>query len=304
MSTPNPSKSGIEGMRNRLRRLAPARRSPEAALQPIREVAAGASDTLMAVDIGNTNTVIGLYDGERLLAHWRISTERARLADEHAMLLRSLFDHDGLSWDGVGGAIIASVVPPLTGTWVDLCKRYLNTPPLVVGEGVDVGVRILMDEPSEVGADRLVNTLAAHRRYGGPCIVIDFGTGTTFDIVSGEGDYVGGVIAPGLRLSAEALTSRAAKLPRIGLTPPPHAIGKNTVHAMQSGLMFGYAGLIDGIVERIQKELPDGPAKVIATGGLAERIAPLTPTIEQVDPWITLEGLRLVYEINHHDSAT
>jgi type III pantothenate kinase len=256
---------------------------------------------VMAVDIGNTNTVIGIFEGARFLAHWRIATDRARLADEHAMLLQALFDHARLPWDSLGGTIIASVVPPLTGIWTDVCQRYLHISPLVVSEGVEVGVRILTEHPAEVGVDRVVNSLAAFRRYGGPCIVIDFGTATTFDIVSSQGDYLGGAIAPGLGIAAEALTSRTAKLPRIELEPPPHAIGKNTRHAMQSGLMFGYAGLVEGLVRRIQAELPDGPAKVIATGGLAEVIARLTPTIEAVDPWLTLEGLRLIYELNSHD---
>jgi type III pantothenate kinase len=257
-----------------------------------------ASACLLAIDIGNTNTVIGLYRDETLAAHWRITTDRERMADEYAMLLRAFFDHAGHSWREVSGAIIASVVPPLTGAWEELCQRYLGLRPLVVGRGINVGVRLLMDNPAEVGADRIVNTLAAYRRYGGPCIVVDFGTATTFDIVSSMGDYLGGAIAPGLGISAEALTSRTAKLPRVELTPPPHAIGKNTIHAMQSGIVLGYVGLVEGLVKRIQAEIPDGPAKVIATGGLGEVVARLTPVIEVVDPSLTLDGLRMIYEMN------
>ena len=254
---------------------------------------------LLAIDIGNTTIDIGIFRGAVLAAHWRIATDRERLTDEYAMLLHSLCEHEGFSWDELSGTIIASVVPPLTGPWEDLCHRYLHQQPLIVGrDGVQAGVRVLTDHPAEVGADRIVNSLAAFRRYGGPCIVIDFGTATSFDVVSTEGDFVGGVIAPGLGIAAEALTNRTAKLPRIELVAPPRAIGKNTVHCMQSGVVLGYVGLVEGLVRRIQAEIPGGPAKVITTGGLGETVARLTPMIEAVEPDLTLDGLRMVYEMN------
>ncbi|MCC7355238.1 MAG: type III pantothenate kinase [Anaerolineae bacterium] len=254
---------------------------------------------ILAIDIGNTTIDTGLYRGETLITHWRIATDRERTADEHAMLLRALCDHVGFSWADLSGAIIASVVPPLTGPWEELCQHYLGLQPLIIGrDSVEVGVQVLTDHPAEVGADRIVNSLAAYRRYGGPCIVIDFGTATSFDVISRTGDFLGGVIAPGLGIAAEALTSRTAKLPRIELVPPPHVIGKNTVHCMQAGLVVGYACLVEGLVQRIQVELPDGPGKVIATGGLGETVARLTPVIEAVDPSLTLDGLRMIYEMN------
>lgn len=261
--------------------------------------ATGAVQHILAIDIGNTTIDTGLYRGEILVAHWRIATDRERMTDEYAMLLRALCDHAGFAWADLAGAIIASVVPPLTGPWEDLCRRYLGLQPLIVGrDGVEVGVQVLTDHPAEVGADRIVNSLAAFRRYGGPCIVIDFGTATSFDVVSRQGDFIGGVIAPGLGIAAEALTSRTAKLPRIELVPPPHVIGKNTVHCMQAGVVLGYVGLVEGLVQRIQAEIPDGPAKVITTGGLGETVARLTPIIEVVDPDLTLDGLRMIYEMN------
>jgi len=252
---------------------------------------------LLTVDIGNTNIVLGLYDNDRLTHHWRIATDRAKMPDEYALLLRGLFAAANLDLAAVSGVILASVVPPVTETWQELCERYLGRTPLVVGAGVETGVRILIDNPREVGADRIVNAAAAYQRYGGPAIVIDFGTATTFDAVSPQGDYLGGAIAPGVGISAEALFERTAKLPRIELTPPPAAIGKNTVHAMQSGLLLGYVAMVEGMVARFQKEL-GGQARVIATGGLAEIIAQQTTVIEAVDPWLTLEGLRLIWQRN------
>jgi len=252
---------------------------------------------LLCIDIGNTNIVLGLYRGEELAAHWRIATDHQRLADEYAILLIELFNHKGYDVGDVDGIAIASVVPPLTGTFVSLSKDYFGCTPLVLDAGVRTGVRIRYDNPRDVGADRVANAVAAHRLYGGPACVVDFGTATIFDAVSAEGDYLGGAIAPGVVIAMEALFARTAKLPRTDLTRPPKAIGSNNVQAIQSGVLFGYVGLVEGMVARFRQELgPD--MKVIATGGLAEIIAQETDVIQFVDPWITLKGLRLIYEMN------
>ena len=252
---------------------------------------------LLTINVNNTNTMFGLYAGDEWTANWRIKTDLAKQTDEYAMLLRSLFDHNGLNWSDVSGVALASVVPPLTGSFVDMCQHYLQLKPLLVTHEINTGVRILIDYPAEAGADRILNALAAREHYGCPCIVVDFGTGTTFDAVSGDGDYLGGAIAPGLGIAAEALFSRTAKLPRIELVAPPAAIGRNTIHAMQSGLIFGYIGLIEGLVKKLRREL-GGQAKVIATGGMAHIMAKETDIIEQVDQMLTLEGLRLIYDLN------
>jgi type III pantothenate kinase len=252
---------------------------------------------LLCIDIGNTNIVLGLYQGEQLMHHWRIATGRERMADEYGPLLLVLLQQAGRSPSDVHDAAIASVVPPLTGAFVDLCRRYVDVDPLVIDTGVRTGVRIRYDNPREVGADRVVNAVAAFRKYGGPTCVVDFGTGTTFDAISAEGDYLGGAIAPGIGIAAWALTERAAKLPRVELVPPLQVIGRNTVQSMQSGIVFGYVGLVEGMVARFRQEL--GPEmRVIATGGLAELIARETDVFQVVDPWLTLEGLRLVYGLN------
>lgn len=252
---------------------------------------------LLTINVNNTNTSFGLYSGGRWLAHWRVATDRAKQADEYAMLLRSLFDFSGLDWSAVTGVALSSVVPPITAAFVDLSRRYLRHDPLIVSHRIETGVKILIDYPAEIGADRILNALAARTLHGCPCIVVDFGTATTFDAISNEGDYLGGAIAPGLGISAEALFSRTAKLPRIELVAPPAAIGRNTEHAMQSGLVLGYVGLIEGLVARIRTELGDR-ARVIATGGMAHILAEQTPVIEGVDPMLTLEGLRMIYELN------
>ena len=252
---------------------------------------------LLVINVNNTNTSFGVYAGSEWRAHWRVATDRAKQADEHAMLLRSLFDFSGLQWSELEGVAISSVVPPITGVFVDLSRRYLRHEPLVVSHTLKTGVRILIDYPAEIGADRILNALGARTLHGSPCIVVDFGTATTFDAISAEGDYLGGAIAPGLGIAAEALTSRTAKLPRIELTAPPAAIGRNTVHAMQSGLVLGYVGLIEGLVARIRSEI-GASAKVVATGGMAHILAALTPVIQAVDPMLTLDGLRLIYELN------
>jgi type III pantothenate kinase len=258
--------------------------------------------TLFCVDVGNTNVVMGLYDAEELVAHWRIATDHQKMADEYAMLILDLFERSGQQPSAVEGIIVSSVVPPLAGIFDKLCRRYFGQAPLMVDGGVETGVRIRLDSPHEVGADRVVNAVAAFRRYGGPACVVDLGTATTFDLISAEGDYLGGAIAPGIGIAAEALFERTAKLPRIDVARPPNVIGKNTVQAMQSGLLFGYVGLVEGLVARFRAEL--GPEmKVIATGGLASLIAAETEAIDAVDPWLTLEGLRLIWERNRMAGA-
>jgi len=252
---------------------------------------------LLVIDIGNTNIVVGVFDSEKLRATWRIGTDVNKMADEYAVLLMNLFPHKGLALSGVDHAILSSVVPPLTPVFEELCRRYFNTVPLVVGAGIRTGVRILFDNPREVGADRIVNAAAAYRLYGGPLVVIDFGTATTFDAVSKEGDYIGGAIAPGIGIASEALFQRAARLWRVELARPARAIGKNTVAGLQSGIIFGYVSLVEGLVARFKREL-EGVARVVATGGLAEMIAKETSAIDVVDQDLTLIGLKMIYELN------
>ena len=252
---------------------------------------------LLTIDIGNTNITIGVFDGSKMKATWRVATGVHRMPDEYASLILHLFEHEGIATSKITDAILCSVVPPLTGVFEEMCRHYLKVSPLLVEAGVKTGVRISMDNPREVGADRIVNAVAAHQLYGGAVIVIDLGTATTFDAVSKEGDYLGGAIAPGIAIATEALFARTAVLPRVELTHPKRAIGRNTVAAMQSGIVFGYAGLIEGIVTRIKQEL-GGKAKVVATGGYAELLARETPAIEEVNPDLTLIGLRLIYEMN------
>jgi type III pantothenate kinase len=252
---------------------------------------------LFVININNTNTMLGLYKDSTWIANWRIASNRSKLPDEYAILVKNLFDFESLDWKEITGVALASVVPPMTTTFVEMCRRYLRHDPLVVNNKIKTGVKVLLDYPAEVGSDRILNALSTHRRHGGPAIVADFGTATTFDTISADGDYLGGAIAPGLGISAEALFSRTAKLPRIELIAPPEAIGRNTVHAMQSGLVLGYVGLIEGLVTRIRAEL-GGNAKVIATGGLAPVMARETEVIDTVDQMLTLEGLRLIFELN------
>jgi len=252
---------------------------------------------LLCIDIGNTNIVLGLYEGQTLLQHWRIATGRERLADEYGPLLLVQLEHAGRPAGDIRDAILASVVPPLTGVFVEVCRRYVGVETLVVDAGIRTGVRMRVDNPREVGADRVVDAAAAFRKYGGPACVVDFGTATTFDAISAKGEYLGGAIAPGIGLAARALAERTAKLPRVEIAPPPHVIGRNTVHSMQSGLFHGYIGLVEGMVARFRQEL--GPEMhVVATGGLAELISQATEVFDVVDPWLTLEGLRLIYEMN------
>jgi len=252
---------------------------------------------LLAIDVGNTNIVFGVFEGDTLRATWNIATDLHKTADEYAVLLLNLLPREGLALSDIDNAIICSVVPPLDAIFNELIKRYLQTSPLVISPGVKTGVRIGIDNPREVGADRVVNAAAAHRLYGGPVIIIDFGTATTLDAISEDGEYLGGAIAPGIGIAAEALFTRASKLPRIELIPPEHAIGRNTVTAMQSGVMFGYVGLVESLVARIRQEL-GGKAKVVATGGLANVIAKETKVIDEVNPNLTLFGLRFIHEMN------
>jgi len=241
--------------------------------------------------------MLGLYDESGWLANWRIASVRSKLPDEYAMMIRNLCHHQGQNWGDISGVAVSSVVPSLTTVFVEVCRKYLNREPLVVNHQIETGVRVLIDYPAEAGADRICNSLAAHRIYGSPAIVVDVGTATTFDVVSADGDYIGGAIAPGLGIAAEALFSRTAKLPHIELVAPSAAIGRTTQSAMQSGLIFGYVGLIEGLITRIRREL-GGQAKIIGTGGLATILAEESRIIEIVDQNLTLEGLRLIYELN------
>ncbi|HET6624253.1 MAG TPA: type III pantothenate kinase [Gaiellaceae bacterium] len=247
---------------------------------------------LLAVDVGNTQTVLGLYPDGELTDHWRLATERWTTADELGVLLAGLLD-----LDAVDGICLASTVPVLVREWELVASKWASAPLLVVGPGMKTGIAIRYDDPREVGADRIVNAVAAKERYGAPVVVVDFGTSTNFDVVSNEGEYVGGVIAPGIEISMDALFARAARLVKVDYVAPPAVIGKTTVGGLQSGLVYGFAGQVDGIVARIRGEL-DAQAPAIATGGLADLVSPHSQTIERVDPFLTLDGLRLVWELN------
>jgi type III pantothenate kinase len=250
---------------------------------------------LLAIDVGNTHTVLGLYDGPKLIHHFRIQSDRNRTEDESHVLLSTLVNIAGLEPADVDCSILASVVPALTDRLVRSVQRAFEHDTVVVGPGIKTGMPILYENPKEVGADRIVNAIAAFERVRGGVIVVDFGTATTFDCVSNRGEYLGGVIAPGITLSAEALFARAARLPRTEISRPPHVLGRNTVHAMQSGLVFGYVGLVDGIVARLQAEM-GYPCRVLATGGEARIIAPESKTIQETDEFLTLEGLRILFD--------
>jgi type III pantothenate kinase len=252
---------------------------------------------LLTIDIGNTNITMGLYEGEELGSRWRLATNHDRMPDEYGLQFRGWLTYEGYKVDDISGICLASVVPPLTSKFIEACTKYLDLDPLVVDAGVKTGVRILYQDPKAVGADRIADAVAVKKLYGGPACVVDFGTATTFDGISPEGDYLGGAIAPGVGIAAEALFIRTAKLPRVDLQRPPHAIGRNTVHALQSGLLFGYVALVEGMVARFREELGDG-MRVIATGGLARVIAAETSSIEIVAPWLTLDGLRMIWDMN------
>lgn len=256
---------------------------------------------LLTVDIGNTNVTLGLFEGDKLLADWRLRSFRHASRDEVGMALMSLFQHAELSVDNLEGVCLASVVPPLTGTFVQACRRYLKLEPLVVEAGVKTGVKVLVNEPRSVGADRIVNACAVKSLVKGPSIVVDFGTATTFDAVDSQGNYLGGAIAPGLEVAADSLSGRTAKLPRVELVVPEKAIGKTTIDAIRSGVLYGYVSLVEGMLSRITVELAESCTErvtVVATGGLADTIAALTDSIHRVEPSLTLDGLRLIWNLN------
>jgi type III pantothenate kinase len=259
--------------------------------------APAATGTLLALDIGNTNVALGVFQGADLVGTWRLETDPQRTADEYAAALLTLLPQRGLDLAAIDGVVIGSGVPRLLETFTEIARRYSDCTPLIVNGTMRTGIRVNIDNPAEAGPDRICNLIAARTLYGSPAIVVDFGTATNFDVVSPEGEYIGGAIAPGIEVAAEAIFRRGARLFNVELDAPARAIGRNTVAALQSGIVLGYVGLIDGLVTRIQAEV-GGNAPVVATGGLAERVARQTDTIRSVDPHLTLTGLRLIYELN------
>jgi len=258
---------------------------------------------LLVIDVGNTNTVLGVYDGEVLVDHWRIGTEREKTSDEWGILFRDLFQFDKIDIGDFEGMIISSVVPPVLDMLQRMADKYFHVEPLIVGPDIETGMPVLYDNPAEVGADRIVNAVAAFEQYKSCLIVVDFGTATTFDYVSSKGEYMGGAIAPGIGIASEALFARTSKLPRVEIVKPKRVIGKNTIQSMQSGIFFGYVGLVDEIVKRMKKEMKSN-AKVIATGGLAGLISGETETIQEVNEFLTLVGLRIIYQRNQRNQKS
>jgi type III pantothenate kinase len=252
---------------------------------------------LLTIDIGNTNLTLGLYEGDKLGAHWRLATDHNRMPDEYGLQFLGLLQNAGKSLKDITGISLASVVPPLTGRVIQACREYLKQEPLVVDTGIKTGIKVRYEDPKAVGADRICDAVAVMKFHGGPACIIDFGTATTFNALTKDGEYLGGAITAGINLAAEALYTRAAKLPRIDLQTPPSVIGRNTVHAMQSGLLFGYVSMVEGMVTRFRSEL-GGDMKVIATGGLSESVAKETKVIDILAPWLTLDGLRIIWELN------
>jgi type III pantothenate kinase len=253
---------------------------------------------LLVFDVGNTNIVMGIYDDKKLVNFWRMKTDAEKTSDEYGMLISQLFTHQGFNFSDINAVVISSVVPPIMYTLEHMTRKYLGREPLVVGPGIKTGINIKYDNPKEVGADRIVNAVAAYELYGGPLIIVDFGTATTFCAVSENGDYLGGAISPGVRISMDALFERTAKLPRVELIKPETVICKNTINSIQSGVIYGYVGQVDYIVKRMKKEINAPNAKVVATGGLSKLIASESETIEIVSGLLTLEGLRIIYRRN------
>jgi len=253
---------------------------------------------LLAIDVGNTNVTLGLYEGDKLNPHWRLATDHNRMPDEYGLQFLGLLQNAGKTTRDLTGISLASVVPPLTQRVVQACREYLKQEPLVIDTGIKTGIRIRYEDPKAVGADRVCDAVATLKLYGGPACIVDFGTATTFNALTKDGDYLGGAITAGINLAADALFTHAAKLQRIDLQRPPSVIGRNTVHAMQSGLLFGYVSMVEGMVARFRSEL-GSDMKVVATGGLAETIAQETRVIDVLAPWLTLDGLRMLWELNH-----
>jgi len=252
---------------------------------------------LLAIDVGNTHNVIGLFSGEKLTTHWRIRTEKNRTADEYWVLIKEFILLNGVETETIDNIVVACVSPQLAPILIEMGEKYFSCKPLIVGPGTKTGISILYRNPSEVGADRIVNSVAAYEKYGGPLIVVDFGTATTFDAISAKGEYLGGAICPGVQVSLDALFERTAKLPRVDLTRPKNVIGKSTVESIQSGAVFGYSGMVDVMVSKMKEEM-GGKAKIVATGGISGWVAEQSESIDLTDPFLTLEGLRLIHEKN------